>query len=235
MTMDGRLTPEARQAGRQAQDLLAALVDSRTDPPAYGDAMAGLGRLLGDALVRRHPLAGRQLCVAFTVEDADYLARGVIEAVQRAGAEVGVACFWNRRDKPFDVDWLDVAPIVQEYVEPLPPVVDHLVVLKSIISGACVVRTNLLRLLDDVRPRHIHVVAPVMLAGAEGRLGRFMPADVVGRFEYLTFAVDTQKSADGTVLPGIGGEIYQRLGMQDALAKNEFMPRLVEERLEEAA
>ena len=35
---------------------------------------------------------------------------------------------------------------------------------------------------------------------------------MVGRFEYLTFAVDTQKSADGTVLPGIGGALYQGSG-----------------------
>lgn len=233
--MADRFTPAAQQAGQQAYDLLGALADHDTGPAAYGEAMRGLGRLLGETLARQHPLAGRHVCVAFTVEDADYLARGVIETVQQAGAEVTVACFWNRRDKPFDVDWLDIAPIVQEYLEPPPPVVDHLVVLKSIISGACVVRTNLLRLLDDVRPRRIHVVAPVMLQGAEERLGRFMPSGLAERFEYLAFAIDAEKMEDGTVVPGIGGEIYERLGMQDALAKNAVMPRLLEERLEAAA
>lgn len=229
--MDGRFTQDAEHAGQLALDHLATVADFTTNPIDYGDAMVGLGYLLGEALASRHSFANQTVCVAFTVEDADYLAKGLLDVIQQAGAEVSVACFWNRRDKPFDVDWLDVAPIVQEYLEPFPSVVDHLVVLKSIISGACVVRTNLLRLLHEIQPIHIHVVAPVMLAGAEMRLSQFMPAEVVERFEYLTFAVDTRKSEDGNVLPGIGGDVYKRLGMQDAFAKNEIMPRLIEERL----
>jgi hypothetical protein len=232
--MDKRFTPAAQRIGQQAYDLLDALVDGKTNPAGYREAMTAIGGLLGDALSQTHELAGRNICAAFTVEDADYLAKGMIDAIQGAGAEVTVACFWNRRDQPFDVDWLDIAPIVQEYIEPSPPVVDHLVLLKSIISGACVVRTNLLRLLDEMKPLHIHVVSPVMLEGAPARLSRFMPEEVASRFEYLTFAIDTKKLDNGNVIPGIGGEVYDRLGLGDGISKNAVMPRLVEERLDAA-
>jgi hypothetical protein len=134
----------------------------------------------------------------------------------------------------FDVDWLDIATIVQGYVEPLPAKIDHLVVLKSIISGACVVRTNLLRLLHSARPEVIHIVAPVMLSGAEQRLARELPTDLVSGFKFLTFVEDTEKAEDGSVVAGIGGEIYERLGLGDETEKNRVMPRLVEERVSAA-
>jgi hypothetical protein len=229
-----RFTLEAQAQGESVFDLLNAIADARTGPAVYRNAMIELGRLLGASLAHEHPLRDRIVCVAFTVEDADYLARGLIESLEAAGAKVMLACFWNRRDKPFDVDWLDIATIVQEYVEPLPAKIDHLVVLKSIISGACVVRTNLLRLLHSAMPEVIHIVAPVMLTGAEQRLARELPPDLVSRFEFLAFAVDTEKTNDGNVVPGIGGEIYERLGLGDEIEKNRVMPRLVEERVSAA-
>src|ERR1700761_7488870 len=155
--------------------------------------------------------------------------RGIIQALEKAGAEVTLACFWNRRDKAFDVDWLDFAPIVQEYIEPLPLKMNHLVVLKSIVSGACVVRTNLLRLLEKADPESIHIVAPVMLSGAEDRLAKWLPKDLIARFRFLTFAKDIEKASDGNVIPGIGGDICRRLGFGNEIEKNLVMPKLVEE------
>jgi hypothetical protein len=226
-----RFTSEAREVGQPVFSLLSTIVDERTPPDAYGQAMTDLGQFLGEVLSRRYSFRGRTVCVAFTVEDADYLARGIIRALEKAGAKVTLACFWNRRDKAFDVDWLDIAPIVQEYIDPLPSKLDHLVVLKSIISGACVVRTNLLRLLGIAQPNTIHIVAPVILAGAEGRLAKLLPPDLVSRFKFLNFAEDVEKSSDGNVIPGIGGEIYERLGLGNEIEKNGVMPKLVEERL----
>ena len=226
-----RFTKAAEEAGQQVYEFLGALTDQKTAPPAYRDAMVGLGKLLGEKLCRDHHVSGTNVCIAFTAEAADFLATGAVDAISEAGAQITVACFWNRRDRPFDVDWLDVAPIIQEYVEPQPAHVEHLVVMKSIISGACVVRTNLLRLLEAITPSHIHVVAPVMLQGAEDRLAEFLPEDVVERFEYSTFAIDSEKTETGLVVPGIGGEVYERLGLGNHITKNEVMPRLVEARI----
>jgi hypothetical protein len=229
--MPDRFTPEARSSGAPAFDLLATIADTHTAPGPYRAAMTELGRLLGQVLADRYAMRDRTICVAFTVEDADFLARGLVRELEKTGATLSLACFWNRRDNPYDIDWLDIAPIVQEYVEALPPKLDHLIVLKSIISGTCVVRTNLLRLLDQAHPERIHILAPVMLAGAEGRLARSLPAELVSGFDFISFAIDTEVTSDGTIKPGIGGEIYERLGLGGATQKNAVMPGLVEDRL----
>jgi len=129
--MPDRFTPEARSVGDPVFGLLATIADTHTAPEPYRAAMTELGQLLGQVLGSRFALRDRTVCVAFTVEDADFLARGLVHTLEEAGAKLSLACFWNRRDNPYDIDWLDIAPIVQEYVEPLPPKLDHLIVLKS--------------------------------------------------------------------------------------------------------
>jgi uracil phosphoribosyltransferase len=211
------------------------IADGRTAPAPYRAAMTELGRLLGEDIASRFSLHETTVCVAFTVEDADFLARGTIAAIEAAGAHASLACFWNRRDKPYEIDWLDIAPIVQEYVEPLPAKLKHLIVLKSIISGTCVVRTNLLRLLDEARPEMVHILAPVMLQGAEERLAKSLSPELVAGFDFVSFAIDTEVTAEGIIRPGIGGEIYERLGLGGIDKKNAVMPSLVEERLGRSA
>jgi len=46
-----------------------------------------------------------------------------------------------------------------------------------------VVLTNLLRLLDQAHPTAIHILAPVMLTGAEERLAKSLPNELVSSFE----------------------------------------------------
>lgn len=68
-----------------------------------------------------------------------------------------------------------------------------------------------------------NVVAPVMLKGAQERLASEFPKQVASRFDYLTFAIDDVRD-DDTVIPGIGGQVYDRLGMTD---KNAYVPEIV--------
>jgi hypothetical protein len=42
-----------------------------------------------------------------------------------------------------------------------------LIVVKSIISGACVVKTNLKNLIQDIEPQSISIVAPVMYSNSQ--------------------------------------------------------------------
>jgi len=51
------------------------------------------------------------------------------------------------------------------------------------------------------------------------------------RSHFISFAVDTEVSPEGIIKPGIGGEIYERLGLGGIAHKNTVMPGLVEERL----
>lgn len=68
-----------------------------------------------------------------------------------------------------------------------------------------------------------------MLAGAEAKLQDYFDQSLVRRFEYVRFAVDHDVE-NGMVMPGIGGDVYQRYGWQGAGDKNTFVPKLVTER-----
>lgn len=218
-----------------AEGLLATLVDERASPAAYQAAMTGLGKQLAEKIVTSTPsVKSRPICVACTVEDADFLARGILEGLEMSGvspAALNLVCFWNDRVRTFNNGTepaFDVAPIIKSYREDfdLPNAV--IIVVKSIISGACVVKTNLAALIDRTVPEEVLVAAPVMLKGAEMRLASEFPAAMASKFKYFTFAIDDTKSADGeVVLPGIGGHVYDRLGFTN---KNAYVPEIVKTR-----
>lgn len=217
-----------------AREALKILQNRSSDPIAYRRAMTDLGRLLGRLLSEQAFNPGDKVCLAMTVEDADYLGLGALETLEKAGLNVSVVCFWNEREEAFGLEWAKLAPVTQEYAEPLEGV-NQIVMLKSIVSGSCVVRTNLEHLFDDISPSHVHVVAPVMLDGADERLTREFPRELADRFQYWMFEVDTERETNGDVVPGIGGEVYGRLGLGDQTTKNKVMPELVRQRISAAA
>lgn len=51
-------------------------------------------------------------------------------------------------------------------------------------------------------------------------------------FEYVTFAIDDTRDSDDNVVPGIGGAIYDRLGVDD---KSVYVPKLVKLRRQNLA
>ena len=65
-----------------------------------------------------------------------------------------------------------------------------------------------------------------MLAGADERLETKFDDDLSSRIEYVRFAID-HDVIDGTVRPGIGGNVYLHYGWEDAGAKNRTTPELV--------
>jgi len=221
-------------ASGEAREQLAILVDQNASASAYQDAMTSLGRQLATQVVAKIPsIKLSTVCVACTVEDADYLARGLLEGLTETGvdaARLKLVCFWNERVRRFNGDAhdsFDVAPIIKQYREEVDISNAVVVVVKSIISGACVVKTNLATLIDQVLPQRVVVAAPVMLAGADGRLAAEFPSSTAGRFEYFTFAIDTDRDQDDNVIPGIGGSVYKRLGFED---KSSYVPELVKQR-----
>ncbi|MBZ0234873.1 MAG: hypothetical protein K8M05_21275 [Deltaproteobacteria bacterium] len=218
------------------RDNLDRLVSSGSNVVAYRDAMTTLGTSLGNVVAKNVPSASKVL-VAFTVEDADYLASGVLRALaqKRAPGNLSVACFWNERIRLGQGGEVEEAPIVHQYVEPHPERVSALVMVKSIISTSCVVRTNLLRLLDETKPKHIFVVAPVLYKDARASLEKEFPDSVAAKFRYVYFAVDSKRTKDGLVVPGIGGSVYELLGLGTSTTKNRVRPALVAERRHQIA
>ncbi|MBY0231105.1 MAG: hypothetical protein K2W96_17610 [Gemmataceae bacterium] len=222
--MSRTFSPHATDA---AKALLQRLAD-RAPVDEYREAMRGLGRELGGIVAGM--IGSMPALLICTNEDADFLAQGVLDGMAPT-ASAALACFWNDR-KRFASDLaptLDVAPIVRRYVEPVERV-EAFVVVKSVISSACVVRTNIAELAYVHDPQRILVVSPVMHSGARPGLEADLGPDLARRLEYVWFATDDEKKADGEVVPGIGGSVYELLGIGTAETKNGYSPELVRRR-----
>jgi hypothetical protein len=214
---------------------LSILADDQTPPDEYRKALNALGRSLGQSLLDQlgTNLPSR-ICIVCTVEDADSLAAGMISTLEERGLDerVRVVCFWNDR---IELNGISLAPILKEYREPCKIEDSALVVVKSIISSACVVRTNLANLIANATPRRIFVVAPVMFKGADRALGLDFESAISGRFEFITQAIDDERRDGKWVVPGVGGDIYTRLGYGGASKKNVHVPLLVKARRQHPA
>lgn len=219
----------------KAKALVEALPHLKGRVSDYRDNMRQLGSHLADSLLPQlAQQPAKDICVICTVEDADFLARGLIETLEAhaLGATTRMICMWNQRIKN---EGISLSPVLRVYEESYDKRDAVFIVVKSIISGACVVKTNLTRAVTAAHPKRIFVVSPVMLQGAEQRLADEFPAEVSQKFEFVHFATDTEKSTDGEqVIPGIGGSIYELLGLGDLTTKNRYVPDIVRERRRKA-
>jgi hypothetical protein len=214
-----------------AMTLVDELPSLKGNPNGYREVMRMLGSHLADSMLPRllsEP--AKDICVICTVEDADFLARGLIEGLESQifDARTRMICMWNERIKS---EGVSVSPVLRTYEETFDRNDTIFVIVKSIISGACVVKTNLTKVISSANPKRIFVVSPVMLMGAEDRLAREFPYELSKKFEFVHFATDIKKSGDGEeVLPGVGGSVYELLGFGNERAKNKYVPNIVRER-----
>ena len=221
---------EHKWADSQTEELLELLVNQDTQPPQYREVMYQLGKKLGEILHDEFRIDTKKVCIACTVEDADFLAKGIMDSIQKSGIELFITVFWNQRFKPNPDNDISVAPIIREFHDVGYASADVIIILKSIISNACVVKTNLTRLIETLVPEKIVIVAPVLLKDAQKKLALEFSNDIIDKFEYLYFAEDSERTEDGIILPGIGGDVYQRLGFTGQIDKNRFTPELVKTR-----
>lgn len=208
--------------------LLDLIADKSTAPSNYQAAMFQLGQHLGsaaDAIAAKN----RNAYLVATVEDADFLSAGMLQQLESNFDTVGFACFWNERKSLFGLPSLAVAPILKQYREPMEDV-DYLIVVKSIISSGCVVKTNLQNLIQTLQPKQILIAAPVIFYQAEDSLKSVFPSEISDKFRFLYFAKDNERTDAGEVLPGIGGMVYDRLGFLGQTDKNRYVPKLVTQR-----
>lgn len=207
--------------------LLEILADKQTDIATYRDSFERLGVELGHALHK--DIEKKSLDTSMLVcssEDADWLAKGVLKGVGRQNMPISV--FWTtRRTLPNGVD---ITPVIKTYQDNISDSHRNLIVVKSIISSACVVKTQLLALIRSVRPKNIYILAPVMFKGAKSNLESEFPENISSKFKYIYFAEDDQKK-NKEIIPGIGGMVYPRLGLGDENDKNRYFPKIVKERM----
>lgn len=215
----------SRYAGDVSIKSLHNLLSFTNDPSKYQDTMVDIGHFLGEILNQVIPLTSKCL-IASTAEDADFLSKGVIDSL-RHSHKTFAAVFWNNHYAVPGAG--SIAPIVHKFLQPGFEQADTLVVVKSVISGSCVVRTNILALIERLHVKKIYVVAPVMYEKAEGTLRSEFPSEISDLFDFVYLAQDSERDNSGEVKPGIGGQIYQLLGMTDQPARTGFMPQLVKQ------
>jgi hypothetical protein len=95
---------------------LEILANKSTEPERYRGVMEQLGNKLGQIILNRViDSSPNSLYLASTVEDADFLAKGIILQLENHFPNIGYACFWNKRFSPFGINDLKVAPILKKY------------------------------------------------------------------------------------------------------------------------
>lgn len=212
-------TPRAK---RQLQGLL----DSISAPTIYRESMIELGKLLAEAVLPS--LRNKSTLIVSTAEDADYLQLGVSSLLKSQGIDTKLAVFWNHHYQLSNSS--SVAPIVHKFIETGYKSVDNIIVVKSVMSGSCVVRTNLIEMLDEVKKvNNVFILSPVAHTHSEEKLKKEFPEYISDKFKFFCFAVDDKRDVSGEVVPGIGGQIYDLLGLSTQPILDSYMPKVVED------
>jgi hypothetical protein len=194
----------------------------------YQSAFYQIGSALGNLLNKKVDDNYGNTMLACASEDADWLASGLLNSISQKN--VSLAVFWNERITLNQKTKLEYSPIIKSYVEPIENC-KTLILEKSIISTSCVVKFQLLHLINKINPEKILILAPVMYKNAQVSLMREFPDYINSRFQFLTFAIDTERNMDGEVIPGVGGMVYPKLGLGNIHEKNKYTPNLVLARL----
>lgn len=214
-------------ANHLAKDHLQGLLESKTNPRAYREHMKELGKLLAESLVQDLNKSENCLIIS-TAEDADFLQAGVESVLKQNQISTKLAVFWNNHYQLPTKG--SVAPIVHKFIEPGFEQADNIIIVKSVMSGSCVVRTNLIAMLSQIKnSKKIFIVAPVVHKNSEISLIKEFPCDISSKFNFVYFAKDSQKDSNsGEVIPGIGGQVYELLGLVKQPALTNYMPKAVE-------
>lgn len=212
--------------------LLDKLADKSTGVDDYREAFSKLGVELGKILACEiENIHSEEIMLVCASEDADWLAAGVESGIGKGDLKKSV--YWSTRETVYEGEngeKLEISPIVKAYEEPIENC-RLLVVVKSIISSSCVVKTQLTRLIGKINPERIAILAPVMYKDGMPNLMKEFPKSVNSKFEFKTFAIDEDRLDNGEVVPGIGGMVYPRLGLGDIALKNSYIPEMVMNRL----
>lgn len=207
-------------------DALNLVADKTTNTADYSNAMYTLGQGIGDSLLSKIDV-DTPISLACTNEDADFLTQGIIDVLEKHGFNISLTCFWNERQSIQGLP--DIAPILKRYQEPNALKVSTLIVVKSIIATACVVKTNLTSMIHNGKFDRIIIAAPVIYNRSVKSLENEFPISISKQFEYIYFAEDSEFE-NGEIIPGIGGNLYNRLGFINQQDKNKHLPMLIKQR-----
>ena len=206
---------------------LEALANKTTSVEEYRKSFRVLGEKLGKILANEYKaIPAEHTMLVCASEDADWLATGVESGFGKG--ELKKSVYWSSREVVYtneDGSKVEISPIEKAYEEPIDDC-QLLVIVKSIISTSCVVKTQLTRLIGKISPKQIAILAPVMYKDGIPNLMREFPKEISNRFNFVTFAIDDER-VGSEVIPGIGGMVYPRLGLVNIEIKNHYIPKMV--------
>lgn len=214
---------------REVHQYFSLLIDKSSSSDTYAIALEKLGSKLAE-FVNPRIVSSQKTVFSCSTEDADWLGKGILDNLSIKN--LSVAIFWNFRTNAADNKNLVIAPIVKTYIEDIGNC-DTLIICKSIIYTSCVVRTNITYLINKINPSKIIIVSPVLYKCAKESLSKEFDEAISSKFEFIYFAIDDEVTSQGEVIPGIGGNIYNRLGFSDQESKNKYIPELVRSRRDE--
>ena len=196
-------------AKAEAKRELDNLLTSSDMPESYRKSMIALGKLLAEEIsLSLKSKEHSDALVVSTAEDADYLQEGVSSTLKKYDIDIKLAVFWNHHYQLSNQT--SVAPILHQFIEPKFETMHNIIIVKSIMSGSCVVRTNLIEMLDKIEHiEDIFILSPVAHKESEEKLKAEFPEEISKKFKFFCFALDDKKTENGEVQPGIGGQIYE--------------------------
>lgn len=198
------------------------------NPEEYKNTFYQIGKVLSLA-IRKFLTKTESTMLACASEDADWLARGILDGLSINNPALAV--FWTDRYQYPENQSLVITPIIKSYIEDVNNC-KTLIIVKSIIVNACVVKTQLSHLIEKINPENIIITAPVMFKDAEQKLRDEFPMFISNKFSFISLVTDDQINENGEVIPGIGGMVYSRLGFGDIHNKNKYIPEIVKLRRE---
>lgn len=212
------------------KESLEVLANPKTEVKEYREAFMTLGLELGKVLASQYcKIPASKTMLVCASEDADWLATGVEKGYNKG--ELKKAVYWSSREIVYEDNGkkIEIAPIEKAYEESINEC-KLLIIVKSIISTSCVVKTQLTRLLGKVNPDKIAILAPVMFKEGVPNLKKEFPTKISNKFNFITFAIDDERKGN-EVVPGIGGMVYPRLGLGDMKEKNRYIPQMLFDKL----
>lgn len=223
-----RLLSNRYEHAEKINSLLNTIADRTTTVSDYRASFYSIGEELGLIIKDKLPKGYNETTLlACASEDADWLANGFMRGLGEP--KLPIVVFWGARQKLSN--GVDINAIIRTYKDNLKSQCENLIIIKSIISSSCVVKTQLMRLISDLTPKKIFIIAPVMYKDAEYNLCMDFPQNISSKFKFLTFAVDDEINDHKEIIPGIGGMVYPRLGLGNESEKNSYIPEIVKLRM----
>lgn len=171
-----------------------------------------------------------QVCVVCSAQDADYLARGVIDSLaeQGHGERVRLLCTWS---EPVQAAGLQLNCIVKQYCEPLDPAPTIFVVLAGVWREGSAGLTNLFRALSYTAPQRVVVAGLAVDGQAFASMLDELPPSVRGKVERLCCQLyPNMTPAEREHLLHVEKSLYASMGFVQPNTANKYIPTLVKER-----